>query len=186
MAKSATHKFGQIIGELLEETLIQAIRPIAAKYDLFLDYKHPRLARNKKREVIWKDIDGNDHKLDIVLEEGGSETVAGTPRAFIEIAWRRYTKHSKNKVQEISGAVVPLFSKYRKHSPFIGVVLAGEFTGASITQLESEGFSVVYFKYSTIIAAFASVGIDAKWEENTPENEINKKITKETLNNSRY
>ena len=65
MAKSATHKFGQIIGELLEETLIQAIRPIAAKYDLFLDYKHPRLARNKKREVIWKDIDGNDHKLDL-------------------------------------------------------------------------------------------------------------------------
>ena len=44
---------------------------------------------------------GNVHDLDYVFEQGGTEATIGQPKAFIEIAWRRYTKHSRNKAQEI-------------------------------------------------------------------------------------
>lgn len=86
MAKSPAHRFGQIIGDFLEGTLIRYCQPIAAKYNIYLDFKHPRPARNNQNEVKWKDINGNTHKLDIVIECEGSETKLGKPRAFIEIA----------------------------------------------------------------------------------------------------
>jgi hypothetical protein len=58
--------------------------------------------------VTWQDGYGNKHDLDYVLERGGDEERLGVPAAFIESAWRRYTKHSKNKVQEIEAAVMPV------------------------------------------------------------------------------
>jgi hypothetical protein len=156
--------------------MIYYLKPLAEKHNMYLDFKHPRKARLGNREVIWIDINGNKHKLDIVFEEGGTEDSFGKPRAFIEMAWRRYTKHSKNKAQEIAGAIVPLISQYRKYSPFYGVIIAGEFTGSSITQMTSQGFQVVYFSYDTIVQAFATVGINARWEENTPESELQRRI----------
>lgn len=145
MAKSPAHRFGQIIGDLLEHTLIRYCQPVAVEYDMYLDYKHPRAARSNQNEVKWTDINGNTHKLDIVIECEGSEEKLGKPRAFIEMAWRRYTKHSKNKVQEISAAIKPLISRYSETSPFYGAVLAGEFTENSLNQLRSEGFQLLYF-----------------------------------------
>lgn len=100
----------------------------------------------------------------------------GEPRAFIEIAWRRYTKHSKNKAQEISGAIRPLISKYSSFTPFFGAVVAGIFTQNSINQMVSEGFEVVYIPIHVIESAFSSVGIDAHWEEDTPESELQRKV----------
>jgi hypothetical protein len=105
MAESPSHKFGQIIGELLEEVLRKPLMRIARRHGLYLDFKHPRKARGNKRKVCWTDHKGNKHDLDYVLEFGGSETVIGKPKAFIESAWRRYTKHSRNKAQEIQGSV---------------------------------------------------------------------------------
>ena len=134
MAKSPAHRFGQIIGDLLEYTLIRYCQPIAKEYGMYLDYKHSRPARNNQNEVRWTDINGNTHKLDIVIEYGGSEIKTGNPRAFIEMAWRRYTKHSKNKAQEISAAIQPLVSRYSEYGPFYGAVLAGEFTENSLIQ----------------------------------------------------
>ncbi|GHV51586.1 hypothetical protein FACS1894216_06010 [Synergistales bacterium] len=176
MAISPAHKFGQIIGDILEESMIQYLKPIAEKHLLYLDYRHPRPVRNNKKEVRWVDVNGNAHKLDIVMEENGSESNLGTPRVFIEMAWRRYTKHSKNKAQEISGAIKPLIDKYIKFTPFLGVVIAGEFTKNSIDQMRSEGFEVVYISIEAIEKAFSVVGIDAHWEELTPEKDLRKKI----------
>ncbi|CKE81825.1 Uncharacterised protein [Streptococcus pneumoniae] len=185
MAKSASHKFGQIIGDLLEVTMLKYLGPIARKHSLYLDYKHRRDARGGKKEVVWKDINGNKHKLDIVFEKNGSEQVLGQPLAFIEMAWRRYTKHSKNKAQEMQGAILPLIARYNKYAPFYGAVLAGEFTAPSIAQMESEGFKIVYFEYSTIIKAFSLVGINVYWGEGTTEGELSEKVAQyENLSNS--
>ena len=118
MASSPAHRFGQIIGDLVESTMINYLNDVAQDYSLYLDYRHPRKARNSQNEVIWVDINKNKHKLDIVMEDGGTEESFGIPRVFIEVAWRKYTKHSKNKVQEISGAIVPLIEKYGRYSPF--------------------------------------------------------------------
>lgn len=183
MAKSSSHKFGQMIGDLLELVMIQQLYPIANKYGMYLDYKHPRPARNNTKEVIWRDCNQNKHKLDIVIEQDGSDYQYGKPKAFIEMAWRRYAKHSKNKAQEISGAILPLIQEYSRYSPFYGVVLAGVFTTPSIKQLLSEGFRVLYFDISTIINAFATVGIDVEWKEDTAEEKFESYVRQfESLN----
>lgn len=175
MAESLAHKFGQIIGDLLELTIQPSLEKFAKANKLYLDRKGARATR-KGKKLSWFDLNENKHDLDFVLERGGSDKVLGSPVAFIEIAWRRYTKHSRNKAQEIQGAILPLAEKYRSNSPFKGVVLAGEFTGGALTQLKSLGFAVLYFPYNTVIKAFAKFGIDASFGENTTEAEFRQKI----------
>ena len=175
MAQSPTHKFGQIIGDLLEEAMFPILQRFAAEYDLYLDRKGTRPCRNGVK-CTWLDKNGNKHDLDYVMERGGTPESFGTPVAFIETAWRRYTKHSRNKVQEIQGAIEPLAKTYHKSLPFKGAVLAGEFTDGALAQLRSLGFSVLHFPYSSIVAAFNRVGIDAFTDETTPDNVVLDKI----------
>lgn len=175
MGLSYSHKFGQIIGDLLELSITPHLEKFAKENNLFLDKKGTRKAR-KGKKVTWIDDHGNKHDLDFVIERNGSETKIGEPIAFIESAWRRYTKHSRNKAQEIQGAIIPLQNKYSANSPFIGVVLAGVFTNGAIKQLESVGFHVLYFSYESVIASFAKYGIDASFNEDTAEDIFKKKI----------
>lgn len=149
MAQSPAHKFGQIIGDTLELALEPLLISVARKHNLYLDRKGIRIARGKKKKVSWKDKYGNVHDLDYVFERDGTPKNIGTPLAFIEIAWRRYTKHSRNKAQEIQGAIMPLKETHCRSCPFIGVVLAGEFTKGSLDQLRSLNFAVLYFPYNT-------------------------------------
>ena len=95
-----------------------------------------------------------------------------------ESAWRRYTKHSRNKAQEIQGAVVPLAMTHKSTVPFLGAILAGVFTGGAITQLCSLGFTVLYFTYDDVIKAFKTVGIDASFDESISDSEFTIKVAK--------
>ena len=98
MATSPSHQLGEWIGDFFERSIINYLQPIIIKKGFYLDYRHPRAAREYKKEVIGIDKEGNKHKLDIVIEKNGSENTFGIPKAYIEMAWRRYVKHSKNKV----------------------------------------------------------------------------------------
>src|SRR5690349_3737803 len=103
MALSPSHKFGQDLGKLLEyvvlyEILKPRLEAFAKQKSFFLDSQGARPARAGKK-VTWLDKYGNSHDLDFVIEAGGTAKKVGRPVAFIEAAWRRYTKHSKNKVQ---------------------------------------------------------------------------------------
>lgn len=175
MAESLSHKFGQIIGDLLELALEPHLEKFSKKHKLYLDKKGERKGR-KGKKVSWIDSNNNKHDLDFVLERGGTHELVGVPVAFIESAWRRYTKHSRNKAQEIQSAILPLAGKYQSSSPFIGVVLAGVFTSGALSQLESNGFTVLYFPYQTVIKAFKKFGIDASFDEQTAETDFRKKI----------
>jgi hypothetical protein len=124
----------------------------------------------------WLDSNKNQHDLDFVLERGGSPEKRGTPVAFIETAWRRYTKHSRNKAQEIQGAVLPLVETYRHAGPCFGAILAGVFTEGALNQLRSLGFSVLYFSYQTVITVFGAHGIDAAFDEETPDRAFDRKV----------
>ena len=176
MAQSPAHRFGQLIGEVLEVAIRGPLEDLCRRHGLYLDSKHPRAARKGLNKVAWKDLQGNTHDLDYVIELGGTEESLGIPKAFIEIAWRRYTKHSRNKAQEIQGAIIPLAETHRESHPFLGVVLAGVFTAGSLTQLRSHGFQLVYFTYQSVIAAFANVGVDAAFDEETSDRELAKKV----------
>ncbi len=177
MALSPAHKFGQMIGDVLEIAVVPILSDFAKQYGLYLDKKGPRPAREGNK-VSWIDLNGNKHDLDFVLERGGTAEKRGTPVAFIETAWRRYTKHSRNKAQEIQGAIVPLFETHRRYSPFKGAILAGVFTDGALNQLKSLGFSVAYFPYETVLEAFAAVGIDASSDETTPDRDFAKKFSR--------
>lgn len=176
MAESPAHRFGQIIGEVLEAAIGPVIRDVAESLGLYLDSHGPRATRDGRAKVTWQDGEGNDHDLDYVVEDGGSEDVTGEPRAFIEVAWRRYTKHSRNKVQEIQGAIVPLARRYERARPFLGAVLAGVFTENSLQQLRSHGFHVLYFPYDSVVHAFAKQNIDAAFDEETSDREFQRKV----------
>ena len=173
MATSPSHQVGEWIGDFFENSIINYLKPIIMKKGFYLDYRHPRAARNYRKEVIGIDKEGNKHKLDIVIEKNGSENTFGIPKAYIEMAWRRYVKHSKNKVQEIAGAIRPLVATNAQSMPFYAAVLAGEFTQNSINQLRSQGFYVIYFNYDEICALFEKHGISIRWEESTSEATLN-------------
>jgi hypothetical protein len=177
MAESLAHTFGQIIGNVLEDAIEPALQKFADERGLYLDRKGPREAR-EGRKVTWTDLYGNAHDLDFVLERGGTDKVLGTPVAFIETAWRRYTKHSRNKAQEIQGAVQVLALTYKHCCPFTGAILAGVFTEGALNQLRSLGFHILFFSYESIVEAFQKAGIDARFDEDTPEKEFRRKLSR--------
>jgi hypothetical protein len=178
MATSPSHRFGQIIGDLLEEIITPQLEEFCSSRDLYLDKKGERGAARDGKKVTWVDKFGNSHDLDFVIEKGGTKDVRGRPLAFIEAAWRRYTKHSRNKAQEIQGAILPIAEKHDWDKPFLGVVLAGIFTDGSIEQMKSSGFEVLLFPYKTITDAFASVGVDALFDEDTADAVFQQSIDK--------
>jgi len=122
MASNPAHKFGQMIGEVLEATIEPIIGQFALDHELYFDKKGKRPARTGKK-VCWTDIYGNIHDLDFVLEKGGTATEIAQPIAFIETAWRRYTKHSRNKAQEIQGAILPLVATHHNAADAIEFII---------------------------------------------------------------
>jgi hypothetical protein len=181
MAQSLAHRWGQIIGECFEVFVRNMLGEVAQRHGLYLDFKRPRATRGGQDKVTWQDGYGNKHELDYVLERGGSEDTLGVPIAFVESAWRRYTKHSKTKAQEIEAAVMPIALTFSRHQPFCGAVLAGEFTRNALHQLESKGFGVLHIPYNSILAAFQELGIDAASEDGVDgktEAQFRKKIIK--------
>jgi hypothetical protein len=179
MAESLAHRWGQIIGEAFEVFVHDLLSEVAQRHGLYLDSKKPRAVRGGQGKVTWQDAYGNKHDLDYVLERGGTDETLGIPLAFIESAWRRYTKHSKNKVQEIEAAVLPIALTFSRHQPFCGAVLAGEFTQNAIHQLVSKSFAVLHIPYDSILAAFHEIGVDASSEDGvggTTEEQFSRKI----------
>lgn len=175
MANSPSHRLGQIIGDFLEELVLPLLEDFCLRHSqsgpekaLFLDKKGRRSSRTGQK-LTWHDKYGNAHDLDFVIERGGTPDKIGHPVAFIEAAWRRYTKHSRNKAQEIQGAVIPIAEKYAWDSPFMGAFLAGVFTEPAIEQMKSAGFTVSLFPYDTIVDAFSTVGVDVSFDEQTED-----------------
>lgn len=175
MAIAPAHRFGQIIGEVLEAAVTPLLEEFAEEHGLYLDQKGDRPCRTGKK-CSWTDLNGNVHDLDYVLERGGTAKNKGVPAAFIEAAWRRYTKHSRNKAQEIQGAILPLVETYHNAAPFQGAILAGVFTEGALAQLRSLGFTVLYFPYETVVSVFWRYGIDARFDEGTPDADLKRKV----------
>lgn len=169
MAQSPAHRFGQLIGELLEAVVLPQLDEYCRREGLYLDSQARKRPARRGKKVTWEDQYGNVHDLDFVIERDGSDGEIGRPIAFIESAWRRYTRHSRNKAQEIQGAILPLAERYYWNNPFLGAVLAGVFTEGSLNQMRSVGFHVLYFPYESLIAAFQSEGFDIAFDDYTPD-----------------
>jgi hypothetical protein len=169
MAESPSHKFGQLVGDMLEQVVFPPLDAYCKSQGLYLDFHGRDRPARQGKTVTWTDKYGNEHGLDFVIERSGSDYTLGRPIAFIESAWRRYTKHSRNKAQEIQGALLPLAETYNRNNPFLGAVLAGDFTSASLSQLRSHGFHVLYFPYESVVEAFRSQRFDIAFDESTSD-----------------
>lgn len=168
MAISDSHRLGQLIGLMLEGAIKPQLQSVLSPSHFLDSVSTSRSARNGKKKVTWLDSQGNKHDLDFVIEQDGTDLAFGNPKAFIECAWRRYTKHSKNKAQEIQGAVIPLAETYASYKPFLGAILAGEFTAPSLQQLHSVGFNVLYISYPEIVQAYQlGANLDISYGETT-------------------
>src|SRR5690349_563252 len=128
MAGSPSHAFGQHLGNILERLLAPILQSFCDKHGLYLDKKGARIGVRSGKKLSWIDGFDNKHDLDFVIESEGAATTQGRPLAFIEAAWRGYTRHSKAKAQEIQGAVLPIAARYRLDRPFLGAFIAGAFT----------------------------------------------------------
>lgn len=171
MAASPSHVLGELIGNFFEDVMKLPIKKLCDKYKVYFDTIGARKARSSTK-ITWTDINGSKHDLDYVIERNGSESKIGDPIAFIELAWRRYTKHSKNKAQEIAGAINPITEKYKEFAPFKGAILSGVFTESSLTQLKSEGFHVLYIPFKKVVKSFNKYGLNIFFDENTTETEL--------------
>jgi len=77
--------------------------------------------------------------------------------------------------------VTPIALTFSRHQPFLGAILAGEFTNSALFQLKSKGFSILYVPYQSILHAFQEIGIDASSEDGvggTTETQFRRKINK--------
>lgn len=169
MAQSPSHRFGQYLGNVLEEVTVPELEAFCHANGLYLDKHGARPGVRNGKKATWTDDYGNSHDLDFVIEVDGTLETQGRPLAFIECAWRRYTKHSRNKAQEIQGAILPLVEKHYKDVPFKGAILAGEFTLGSLNQLESLGFEILYITYDDYCRSFERHGVDISFDEKTTD-----------------
>jgi hypothetical protein len=172
--KSASpgHKLGQMVGDFFQkfvDTVLAArLEKVAIEHNLYLDRQGLRPAvRGNLKKVSWKDNQGNDHDLDFVLERGGTTEKQGRPVAFIEAAWRRYTKQTRNKVNEIEGALLPLRDSHRT-CRFCGAVVAGAWSRPGLEQFRSHRIEVVHISYQDLIAAFQIKGLNLDYAERAP------------------
>ncbi len=166
---SPGHKLGQLIGNFLEDYFSEVLTQVAEKNDFYCDKKGLRhKVRGNKRKVSWIDSGGNWHDLDFVFEKHGKFDKQGEPIAFIELAWRRYTKHSRNKAGEIEGALVHLGNTYRNTCNFLGAILGGEFTEGAQNQLASHDIKILYLPYLKIVESFLVKGINLDYPEDAP------------------
>ncbi|CDH33580.1 hypothetical protein [Xenorhabdus bovienii] len=178
MAISPSHSLGQIIGYAMELAFFEIIKTSVSDGGYYVDRQGSRPARNYRKKVTWIDYNQNKHDLDFVIEKNGTDEVVGIPVAFIESAWRRYTKHSVNKAGEIANALIPLRLTYRGHNPFVGAIVAGEWTIGGLTHMKSQGINVVYIPVPVIVDAFKCVDVDFNFNEDTSTEDLQYQVDK--------
>lgn len=77
MAQSPSHKFGQLIGNLLESIMQPLLQEFCTEHELYLDYQGKKRASRRGKKVSWQDDYGNMHDLDYVIEKDGTDKIVG-------------------------------------------------------------------------------------------------------------
>jgi len=67
--------------------------------------------------------------------------------------------------------LLPIFERYWQEYPFLGAIIAGEFTPDALQQLRTQNFNIVYIQYDKIVKAFGKHGIFINFDERTSEDD---------------
>ena len=165
---SAGHQLGQLVGDWYEEYIAQPIiEGVAARLGLYCDSRFKsRSCRGAK--IIWADSETNEVNYDFVLELAGTEDRRGLPIAFFETAWRRGSRHSKDKARDDSGKLIGMRDAYPT-ARHLGMVVAGEFTQPAQELVRSRGIDLFFISKDRILGAWLENGIQIDYPDNAPE-----------------
>jgi len=164
MIASPGHRLGQIIGNIMEDVFKETVARLAREFGLYHDSKGTVRPARGTRKIIWRDAQGNAYDMDHVLEQDGSDDRIGEPIGFIEVFWRRYEKHSRNKAKEDTGKLVPLLSSYPS-ARFAAIIAAGVFTPPAIQEVESKGIKLLHIPVDVVFDVFRRSGVEVDYPE---------------------
>ena len=166
---SSGHKLGQIVGDWYEEFVAARILESVAKdLSLYVDHRFKSRTCRSSSKVIWSDLDGNAVDYDFVLELGGTDDKRGTPVAFFETFWRRGARHSKDKVRDDSGKLLPMRSTYPT-ARILGIISAGDFSKPAQEFVISRNIDLFYIPKNKIIESWRSSGIEIDYDDGADE-----------------
>ncbi len=167
---SAGHGLGQLVGKWFEEYFVlPLLTRVANQLQLFLDA--PTIERTSRgRKILWQDVYGGFVDYDFVLELGGTLDSRGIPVAFIESFWRRGSRHSRDKIRDDSGKLLPMRDKYPT-ARFLGVIAAGELTLPAKTMLHDRNIDLFYVSKEKVLNAFKVNGLTIDYLDTVSERE---------------
>jgi len=166
---SAGHKLGQIIGDWYEEHFVlPLLQEVATRLRLDLDHRFRTRPARAGDKIIWKDEDENGVDFDFVMELDGTDDVRGIPIAFLECFWRRGSRHSRDKVRDDSGKLLPMRDTYPT-ARFLGVLASGDVSKPSRAFLQTRDIDVFYVPKAKIIDAFLEHGLQMDYPDKLPE-----------------
>ena len=166
---SAGHKLGQLIGDWYEEHFVlPLLQEVATRLKLDLDHRFRARSVRTGDKIIWKDEDENGVDFDFVMELDGTDDVRGIPIAFFECFWRRGSRHSRDKVRDDSGKLLPMRDTYPT-ARFLGVLASGDVSKPSRAFLLTRDIDVFYVPKAKIIDAFREHGLQMDYPDKLPE-----------------
>jgi hypothetical protein len=170
---SAGHALGQLIGDWWERYIcLPQLEIVAKELQLYLDSRFKeRTCRGEKLQ--WADATGQTVDYDFVLELGGSAQLRGIPVGFIEVFWRRGSRHSRDKARDDSGKLLPMRQTYPT-ARFLGMMAAGDFSRPAIDFLNDRFINLLFIPKEKIVGAFAAQDLIIDYPDRTPE--VDKRI----------
>ncbi|MCD6592585.1 hypothetical protein J7L00_00655 [Candidatus Bathyarchaeota archaeon] len=138
-----------MIGDIMQ---YRALKKILAPFNPLIDEK-------------WKDKSGIEHEIDFVI---GTKT---NPLILIDSKYIKYTKHAREKVNEIFMKLTSIKESYLSVNMLIAV-LAGSFTNDALKTLETRGVHVFHIPFKRVAMNLRRFGVIIDWPESdtsTPE-----------------
>ncbi|MEX0663046.1 MAG: hypothetical protein WEA58_12945 [Balneolaceae bacterium] len=176
MAKlsSSGHKLGQLVGDWWEEyVVLPLLMEIANDLDLYLDHRFRKRKCRSGTKIIWKDDSGNQVDYDFVLELEGSDDKTGVPVGFLEVFWRRGSRHSKDKVRDDTGKLRPMRSTYPT-ARYLGIAACGSLTVPAREYVRYNDIDLFYVSKNKIIQAFKENGLTMEYPDRLGEEKKSK------------
>jgi len=121
---------------------------------------------NPKIDLRMKDKSNIEHEIDFVIM-----STKGDPLVLIDSKYIKYTKHAREKANEI----LMKLTSVREAHPSVNMliaVLAGSFTQDALRTLETRGIHVFHIPFDKLAANLRRYGICIdwpEWDKQTPE-----------------
>ena len=168
---SSGHGLGQLIGDWWEEYVaLPVLAQAASELKLFVDNRFKKRSVRDGEKILWKDHLDNEVDYDFVFELNGTDAAIGIPVAFFECCWRRGGRHSRDKVRDDCGKLLPMREAYAT-TRALALLWSGDFTKPARQYALDRQVRIFYIPKSTVIEAFSAHNLTIDYSDKAPEEE---------------